>query len=119
MIKLGTENFGLLDFDKVRLGSELVYQKGNFAPQSTTLLMHLDGNLINEVDGVTQSGTYEQIQGKFLYGVISRSTSNITKILYSYGIIGTDCNSGNKSATLSYWRKIYKLIKWCKQFTTN
>lgn len=107
MIKLGTNTTNLIGIDKVRLGSELVYQKGNPAPATTTLLMHLDGDLINAVDNVTQSGTYEQVEGKFLYGCISRSTTNITKILYSYGLSGTDIASGNKSATISYWRKIY------------
>lgn len=106
MIKLGTENLNVENFDKVRLGSELVYQKGNFAPASTTLLMHLDGNLVNEVDKQLQKGVYEQVQGKFLYGCISRSTSAIDSILYTYGLSGTDISSGNKSATISYWRKI-------------
>lgn len=110
MIKLGTENFGLHDFDKVRLGSELVYQKGNIAPPSTTLLMHLDGNLVNEVDKKLQTGVYTQVQGKFLYGTRSSSTSAINKILYTYGLSGTDIASGNKSATISYWRKIYFFI---------
>lgn len=110
MIKLGNNNITLQGIDKVRLGSELVYQAGNKAPASTTLLMHLDGNLVNEVDKKLQKGTYEQVQGKFLYGAISRSTSGINKILYTYGLSGTDIASGNKSATISYWREIYKFI---------
>lgn len=106
MIKLGANTTNLIGIDKVRLGSELVYQKGNPAPASTTLLMHLDGDLVNEVDKQLQMGVYSQTSGKFLYGTRSSSTSSINKILYTYGLSGTDISSGNKSATLSYWRKI-------------
>lgn len=120
MIKLGTKNFGLHDFDKVRLGSELVYQKGNFAPQSTTLLMHLDGNLVNEVDGVTQeliSGSYTQINGKFLYGH-NVGYNNFVRTNYSYGLSATEMKSGNMSGTIALWAKYQSSSTTLSQFPT-
>lgn len=103
-IKIGSTNVVPAGINKAYLGTDLVFQKDvpNYAPASTTCLMHLNGNLKNEVDGLTMSGSYKSTIGKFdegsqTYSGYAFDTNN------SYGYTYTQLNTGNCELTIEYW----------------
>lgn len=65
MIKLDGNNYNLSNVEKAYLGSDLVYQKANYAPYSCTALYHFDGNVVDETGNNTSTATYNQQVGKF------------------------------------------------------
>lgn len=100
MIKLGTNNLSLQGIEKAYLGSDLVYQKANYAPYSCKALYHCDYNLTDETGINTATGTYNEQLGKFNRG------TRINGIRFYFPLISID-DLKTKSYTLEFWcRKV-------------